>query len=92
MLKMQIDPAMCMKTKGAHDRMTGVLQKFADIVCPMTCFFCFQGAKKTEHATRAHECVGNTVLGVRGWEATLGSAHVAAQYEYMKTDFRTFAP
>jgi hypothetical protein len=27
MLKMQIDPAMCMKTKGAHDKMTGVLQK-----------------------------------------------------------------
>ena len=27
MLKMQIDPTMCMKTKGAHDKMTGVLQK-----------------------------------------------------------------
>jgi hypothetical protein len=28
MLRMQIDPAMCMKTKGAHDKMTGVLQNF----------------------------------------------------------------
>jgi len=41
MLKMQIDPAMCMKTKGAHDKMTGGLKNFSDILCKMTEFFRF---------------------------------------------------
>jgi len=39
MLKMQIDPTMCMKTKGAHDKMTGGLKNFSDILCKMTEFF-----------------------------------------------------
>ena len=41
MLRMQIDPAMCMKTKGAHDKMTGGLKNFSDILCKMTEFFRF---------------------------------------------------
>jgi hypothetical protein len=63
MLKMKIDPTMCMKTKGAHDKMIGVLQDFVDIVCAMTHFFRFRGEKRPK--TRlTHECVGNTVLGI----------------------------
>jgi hypothetical protein len=50
MLKMQIDPAMCMKTKRAHDKMTGVLQKFSDILCKKTEFCRFQSEKKPENA------------------------------------------
>ena len=61
MLKMQIDPAICMKTKGAHDKMTCVLQKFVDIVCTMTRFFCFRGEKIPKMPV-THDCVGNTVL------------------------------
>jgi hypothetical protein len=70
MLKMQIDPAMCMKTKEAPDKMTGVFQNVRDILCKITDFCGFQSEKKPENAV--HERVyrqygAGWVLAVGDW-------------------------
>ena len=62
MLKMQIDPAMCMKTKGAHDKMTGVLRNVSDILGQSTVFCCFK-SERWENTGLSHEVSDNAVLG-----------------------------
>lgn len=56
MLKMQIDPAMCMKTMGAHDKTPGVFQNLADILCKCAGFSGSKSEKQGENRSQAPGC------------------------------------
>jgi len=64
MLKMQIDPAMCMKTKGAHDKMADVLQNLERHFMQIGVFLRFQKRKMGENGPFA-QGVGQVCAGPR---------------------------
>jgi len=93
MLKMQIDPTMCMKTKGAHDKMTGVSQNFEGHFMQIGGFLPFQKRKMGENGPFARGVgqrgagfggKGSCVFGAGKRPMTKGPSARACREEEMK--------
>jgi hypothetical protein len=92
MLRMQIDPAMCMKTKGAHDKMTGVLQNFERHFMQIGVSLRFQKRKMGESGPLAQGvgqgCAGSRArpMRIRRGEAADDKRSIGARLQRMRNE------